>query len=33
VELQLETAVEAEPRSPRFRFTRWVHHDRLDPVR
>ena len=28
VELQLEAAVEIEPRSVRFRFTRWVRHDR-----
>ena len=27
VELQLETAVEIEPRSIRFRFTRWVRHE------
>src|SRR5665811_2003391 len=29
VELQLEAPVEIEPRSVRFRFTRWVRHDRL----
>ena len=28
VELQLETPVEIEPKSVRFRFTRWVRHDR-----
>jgi hypothetical protein len=28
VELQLETPVEIEPKSARFRFTRWVRHDR-----
>jgi hypothetical protein len=28
VELQLHTAVEIEPSSVRFRFTRWVRHDR-----
>ena len=29
VELQLKSPVEIEPRSVRFRFTRWVRHDRL----
>ena len=33
VELQLQTAVEIEPESIGFRFTRWVRHDRLDPTR
>ena len=28
-ELQLEAAVKIEPSSVRFRFTRWVCHDRL----
>src|SRR6266480_3621248 len=28
VQLQLETPVEIEPKSVRFRFTRWVRHDR-----
>ena len=28
VELQLEAALEIEPESVRFRFTRWLHHHR-----
>ena len=33
VELQLEATVEIEPESSAFRFTRWMHHHRLDPMR
>ena len=33
VELQLEAAVEIEPESIGFGFTRWLRHHRLDPMR
>jgi hypothetical protein len=33
VELQLEAAVEIEPESIGFGFTRWLRHHCLDPMR
>ena len=33
MKLQHQTTVEIEPQSLGFRFTRWVHHDRLDPMK